>query len=410
MKRIYLFLLIVYENLLKIVLLFGGMFVSVILLLSVFSSASKYIDILRHAEYGNFDEYVFVGNLGDPTAFLKLDYIDDLKSIVNIEVEEYSNNLYLMQGLSDPSVPHIDYYVETLGTPSYSDIQVDLYSGRMPEAPNEVVLTKRSLEYYSIGQSITLDWVNILEDDSIDPHPVTLTIVGIIEDDVMLKKCGGVLYTNSDYSCLLELDSYLNYPFDRHFAIVSDGTVFCDDNVPLKPRNPAQILTCRSTAGETPTELRNRILQAFPDLVNSTYEGEALHDAYIRNNRTIFSQLLIAILILFLLIFCFLIGSLYLQARKKALEMTVIYMQGMTWISSISMVFAAYLPGILLGIACGIYCFYPLSENFLSNESRFRLEYVLISAGICLLLSLLCMIPIYIELARRSPIETIRKD
>jgi len=406
MKRIYLFLLIVYENLLKNVLLFFGMLISSFLLLAVFSAADEYIEVIKHVEYGNFDQYVFVGNIGDPTAYLDTDHTEELKKLGNIEVNDYYNNLFMIQGYTDMSLPYVEFNIETSGVPTYNDIQVDLYEGRMPASPNEIVLTKRALEYFSLDQKITLDYIVSAE----ETHPITLTITGFLDDRVLLKRFGGVLFTNASYASLLEIDSYLNYPIDRLFGFISENTVSCDDGCPITSMQTAQILTCRSASGESPDELRNRIISTFPSLSECTYTGDALHDAYIRKNQTELSQLLIEVIIIFLLICCFLIGSLYLQARKKALEMTVIYMQGMTWISSISMIFASYLPGILLGISCGIYCFYNLSDMYFTNKVVFRIEYIVISAGICLILSLLCMIPIYIELAKRSPIETIRKD
>lgn len=420
MKKIILYFLQVYENCVNnLVLYFGTFFIS-ILLLYTFYYSDEFATSLMYSRNGHFDDYVFVNstyyNMEEVELFgseIEKTMITStlLNSLGDISYGEYIPNLTLGDYIhkhsnGDPTTIEI-YYP---GTPSIIDMQIRLSQGRYPEKNNEVVLNYEASSVYSLNEIITIVYVQANDEKTdFSFHPVTVQVVGFMEKSKLFKSPDTLVSPNQSLIHLLYSSSIEDY-----YGFSSEPFTVADDGCPITIKNSSSfsnnILACRSTSGKSPEALKSEIIKHFPILKNSAVTGEELSATYIKECRILIAKIITYDTIILLLLACFLIGSLYLHARKKALEMTVMYMNGMTWISSISMMFASYLPGVVLGIGCGIYCYYPLSIRFFESRSYFRIEYVVISSGICLILALLCMIPLYIELMRRPPVETIRKE
>ena len=290
------------------------------------------------------------------------------------------------------------------GTPSFNEMKQIISEGRLPEARNEIVLCHEAKAYYSLGDTIVLGYIDI---DAQKFRPLSVQVVGFMPKNPIAK----------DQTNCIDPSNSLGDMFNRHFpdnyfleGFIGQPFDYTDDGVPVDLSFEANILTCRATDGRTPEKLCEDILKSFPGSTGSVITGATLKDHYWQEKRPIIVKLVIAFILSVMLFACFLIGSLYLQAREKSLEISILYAHGMTWAGASFLVCASYFPGIFLGMISGIIIFFAVAEQGFGLYCYFQFSYVAWTCLTCLGISILCTIPIYIRMARQSPIEVIRKD
>ena len=418
MKRLILFFQTVYDNLFRNIILLVGCFLSCALLLSIFYCSDEYTTVLSYAQNGHIEDYVFVsGNLSSndgiyenaDTSNTNYALEDALKTVGGMEISPFVANLQVVDSNHfDADGENLMLNVAYPGMPSFNDMKLELSEGRLPEAKNEIVLCYEAKPHYSLNETIMLNYIDF-HGDYVEFHPISVRVVGFLMNRAITKDVTNFIQREnglddifnrySSYEDIGYLDGFLAQPFD-----------YTDDGVPVSLRFSPNILTCRATDGRTPDELSEDILKAFPGLTESTITGSALKEHYWQANRQKNMKLIIGFILSIMIICCFLIGSLYLQARTKALEISVLYAHGMTWGESTFLICASYFPGILLGILLGIFFFFANAEQRLGIVCNFHFAYVAWTCLICLGISILCSLPIYIRMAYQSPIEIIRRD
>lgn len=415
MKKLQLFVLHVYSNLIKNLILYCGSFIATILLLFTLYVANDITTTLSYAKNGDFEDCVFVNQEGDSTiAYLSsksgnpISYKDDLSSLKGLLVEDYGPQIRffdLEHDGPDGNPRRID--IALPGLPTYKEMGIRISKGRYPDSGNEIAVCEALSDYFSLDDLYTVNYVVPNENGSYDTHPITFKIVGFLEKEPIFKSLDTRITKLSTLSSILAVPDPSIY---EYYGFSSIPLEFTDDGVSILDEVHSNLLSCRSIDKRSAADTKSYILDSIPQLSGNVITGAELREAYIQENLPRIVRIVVLATISLLLLSSFLISALYLQVRKRSLEMTITYINGMTWFSSITMMFLSYLPGMVLGIICGAFSFFPISGILLSEECVFRWDYVLISSGICLILALLCMIPLYIELMRRPPVETIRKD
>lgn len=412
MKKLVLYFLTVYDNAIRNLILLSGCFISCLLLLGILYSADEYNTIFSYAKNGHIEDYVFVSDNRD--YMLSCDNNSDLtleEALGNIHDTEVSYFVADLQVMCTDRVDEdgeiIELNIAYPGTPSFVEMKQRIAEGRLPEARNEIVLSHEAKAYFSLGESIELGYLDIHEDLTFDSYPLTVKVVGFMPKDPITKDATNCTCTASSLHNFFNRES-----FDRNFVegFIGQPFDYTDDGFPVELRYGANIKTCRATDGRTAEELYEDILKTYPGLGGSIVTGSMLKEHYWQEIRPTVVKLLIAFVLSIMLFACFLIGSLYLQAREKSLEICVLYAHGMTWTEASFLVCASYFPGIILGMICAVIVFFGNAEQAFGLICDFRFSYVAWTCLICLGISILCTIPIFIRMARQSPIEVIRKD
>ena len=411
MKKLVLYFLTVYDNLIRNIILLLGCFLSCTLLLGIFYSADEYITVFSYARNGHIEDYVFVS---DHRSLMSRDgsntYLTLEEALANIQDTEVSYFVKKLQVVDPNRIDengNLSLNIAYPGTPSFNEMNQRIAEGRLPEARNEIVLCHEAKEYYSLGDTIVLGYPDIHDDYSYDLHPLTVKVVGFMPKDPIIKDSINVVCPPNSLADFFNRES-----FDPNFieGFIGEPFDYADDGFPVALRFDGNIKTCRATDGRTAEELCEDILKTYPGLSESVITGSTLKEHYWQKIRPTVVKLLIAFFLSVMLFSCFLIGSLYLQAREKSLEMSVLYAHGMTWAGASFLVCASYFPGIILGMICGMIFFFGNADKNFGLYCSFEFSYVALTCLICLGISILCTIPIYIRMARQSPIEVIRKD
>ena len=424
MKKLVLYFLTVYDNMIRNIILLLGCFISCALLLGIFYSADEYITVFSYARNGHIEDYVFAS---DNLAFGSSRYNTDSSSGTNQTLEDMFANLsgieasYFVAELQVIDVNkivengNINFNIAYPGTPSFNDIKQKIAEGRLPEARNEIVLCHEAKEYYSLGDLIVLGYPDMHDDYSYELHPLTVKVVGFMPPNPITKDQTIGVYSEASLKDFFKREAFvtgLNNEYNNGFieGFIGQPFDYADDGFPAKLRFDGNIKTCRATDGRTAEELCEDILKTYPGLTGKIITGSMLKEHYWQEIRPTVVKLLIAFVLSIMLFACFLIGSLYLQAREKSLEICVLYAHGMTWTGASFLVCASYFPGIILGMICGMIFFFGNADKNFGLYCSFEFSYVALTCLICLGISILCTIPIYIRMARQSPIEVIRKD
>ena len=424
MKKLVLYFLTFYDNAIRNLIILLGCFVSSALLLGIFYTADEYITVFSYARNGHIEDYVFISNnlsvdtlTYNNTSSPDSDYSLEkaLESISNVEVSYFVANLQVIDmNLADGN-GNINLNIAYPGTPSFNDIKQKIAEGRLPEARNEIVLCHEAKAYYSLGDTIVLGYQDIHDDYSFDLHPLTVKVVGFMPPNPITKDQTIGVYSEASLKDFFKREAFvtgLNNEYNNGFieGFIGQPSDYADDGFPVELRFDGNINTCRATDGRTAEELCEDLLKNYPGLSESIITGATLKDHYWQEKRPIIVKLVIAFILSVMLFACFLIGSLYLQAREKSLEISILYVHGMTWYAASFLVCASYFPGIFLGMISGIIIFFAVAEKGFGLYCYFQFSYVAWTCLICLGISILCTIPIYIRMARQSPIEVIRKD
>lgn len=417
MKKLVLFFLTVYDNWIRNIILLVGCFLSCVLLLGILYCADEYNTVFSYARNGHIKDYVFVSDsllmeksINNDTSSLDSDYTleDALQSMGGVEVSYFVANLQVVDlNRFNEEGGNLMLNLAYPGTPSFNDMKQKIAEGRLPEARNEIVLSHEAKVYYSLGETVELGYIVFHENGSVEFHPMTAKVVGFMPENPITKDAIDLIFPDASLETLFNRESYYTGYIEGFIGQPFDYT---DDGVPIELRFGANIKTCRATNGRTAEELYKDILKEYPGLTQSIITGSALREHYWQEKRPIILKLLIIFILSIMLFVCFLIGSLYLQAREKSLEMCVLYAHGMTWSGASFLVCASYFPGILLGMICGIYFFFANAKQRFGLYCRFQLSYVAWTCLICIGISMLCTLSIYVRMARQSPVEVIRKD
>ena len=419
MNKLHLFFMTIYDNSIRILILTLGCFFSCALLLGIFYTADEYITVFSYARNGHIEDYVFVNDdmfhyyssFSHLLPYSKSSFtIDEVLESVSVDGAEASYFCATLQCMDfvrhDDESPYESFDISYPGTPSFSEIKQKIVEGRLPEARNEIVLCYEAKGDYSLGDTIQIAYFDY---ESLEWHPITVQVVGFMPKKCIKKSQGCSVNIYASLENLFNRDSMYD-EYKLYDAFIGQPFDYTDDGVPVKLRFNINTITYRATDGRTTEELYDDILEAYPGLSENTITGTALKEHYWQEKRPIILKLVIAFILSVMLFACFLIGSLYLQAREKSLEMSVLYAHGMTWAGASFLVCASYFPGILLGMISGIIFFFAVAEKGFGLYCYFQFSYVAWTCLICLGISILCTIPIYIRMARQSPIEVIRKD
>ena len=389
-------------------------------MLGILYSADEYNTIFSYAKNGHIEDYVFVSD--NRLYMLSCDNNFDLtleEALADIHDTEVSYFVAELQVLCTDRVDEdgeiIELNIAYPGTPSFVEMKQRIAEGRLPEARNEIVLSHEAKEYYSLGDSIVLGYLDIHEDQTFDSHPLTVKVVGFMPPNPITKDQTIEVYDEASLQDFFKRAAYIigyHNGFTEGFieGFIGQPFDYTDDGFPVELQFGANITTCRATDGRTAEKLYEDILKTYPGLGGSIVTGSMLKEHYWQEIRPTVVKLLIAFVLSIMLFACFLIGSLYLQAREKSLEICVLYAHGMTWTEASFLVCASYFPGIILGMICAVIVFFGNAEQAFGLICDFRFSYVAWTCLICLGISILCTIPIFIRMARQSPIEVIRKD
>lgn len=412
MKRAMLISSIIYENAFAYVFIF--IFVAFIsyLLQGVSSSSRSFYEIIKLGEDAGIGDKVLVNGadfahpfFGDDLFAQKLDAIAGMPEIESFSMTEFQG--FIAKGQSSGG-SETWYTLDGIYGGIYGKMTYPLEYGEWPNEPCEIALAENMRQYYKVGDQIQVGVYRITgvgNSEKIDIVEMLLTVTGFIPMDAQMLdwKVNGNQPDISDMSVTFrELEESL-VPTTQ--LVMGVGIPPEDEfGFPFKSSYQCAALWIEPSKNCTPEHLKSLLTQYFDE--GQIYIGDELIKRYHVNYQIEYQAMVRNVIIVSSLALTSLFSSVFLQLRKKRLEMTVYYLCGITWRQSIGLFCIVYIPIILLSFLSGTAMFMTFRDKHRWFDGRDSLWILLILVAV----SFLFILPLYILAQRSSPIEQTRKD
>ncbi|MFA5466951.1 MAG: hypothetical protein WC251_03780 [Candidatus Izemoplasmatales bacterium] len=412
MKRATLISSIIYENAFAYVLIFIFVVFISYLLQGVSSSSRSYYELIKLCEDAGIGDKVLVNGADFAHPFFDDDLIEQkLDAIAGMtEIESLSMTYFqgfIAKGQSSEDSETI-YTLDGIYSDIYGKMTYPLECGEWPNEPCEIALAENMRQYYEVGDQIQVGVYHFTgagNSGNVDIVDMFLTVTGFIPMDAQMLdwKVNGNQPDISDMSVTFR---ELEEGFVPATRLVMGVGIPPEDEfgVPFRSSYGCAALWITPSKDYTPEQLKSLLTQYFDE--GQIYIGDELIKRYHVNYQTEYQAMVRKLIIVFSLALTTMFSSVFLQLRKKRLEMTVYYICGVTWRQSIGLFCIVYIPIILLSFLSGTAIFMAFRENRRWFDGKDSLWILLILIAV----SFLFILPLYLLARRSSPVEQTRKD
>ncbi len=403
MKRLKIYELSLYDNLLRNIVLFVCSCIFAMSLSSVLYDSSENREILRMTKSSFMSDILYVLNESDSDEAL-IGFETQLDSLPYVEVV-YNTNVKLAFDYKTNCSFDIDMW--DIGLKSGQTIS--LTKGRMPEKANEIVLSEELSKTYRLGQDIALELTSFEDEanfDNWETDNVTVKVVGFFPSDAVLPKnyltaqymyaTAADLFGPSNnkltaYVCGLENNNgdILDFSFDTHSPHLASLVHIVDGT------------EAESVKEQLKTDLREYTIQI--------YTSKELRDNFLLSNRNTMLRFISKVLISLTVTVISFFSYVFLELIKKSREMTIYYLFGMSWREILIMNALTLFPGIAFGNIAGC-LFEYYRRSHLLYTTQFHFSYPILCLLINIIVLIIIIIPLYIKFSMDNPIETLVRN
>ncbi|NLW89731.1 MAG: hypothetical protein GXY43_08470 [Clostridiaceae bacterium] len=261
--------------------------------------------------------------------------------------------------------------------------------------------------YYRIGDKIPVrlfSFSGTPKDMNYEVIDGELTVTGFLHMDAQMIKfsCVG---DHRDLSHMSTTLSNISPDGDENNVATGVGVPPTDaSGKPMRFDPIAHSLIITVEQGIPPQQIKHALSGLFPE--DHIQIGKELIERYHVSHRFELIRVLRNLFIVSFLAISTFFSSVFLQLRKKKLEMTVYYICGVTWQQSIGFFCVVYFPILLLSFISGSTVFMVFNKNprWFDGKDSWLILLILFAV------SFLFILPLYILARRSSPVEQTRKD
>ena len=409
MKKSILFYTMIYENAFSYAIIFVLIAALSYLLQGTFSMVRSNYEVLELADKSGLDEKILISYTVEDIFYGERDFeqihsgLSETPGVQSyIPVEQFTF-------WAEDHEQMIQFSLDAITEETYQESQYPLIQGNWPEEPYEVALAENMKKYYREGDqiSVLLFWATGNPNNlSIEQSEAELKVVGFIPMDAQIIR----LWAPNDDFDLSNMSTTFGAEYESMEIESGDyavGVVIPPKNVQgeyigLQPRGTAVLVTPDREID--PNLLREALGNLLP--VNQIQSGKELIERYNEKYHEEYEDMSKYTLIVSSLVISSLLSAVFLQLRKKRLEMTVYYMCGITWKQSIGLFCIVYIPIIVLSFLSGTAVFMAFRENHRWFDGKDSWWILLILLAV----SFLFILPLYLLARRSSPVEQTRKD
>lgn len=399
MRKLSLLSQLLYTNLVRcMVMFFFSALLSIGVIYALFLTWDNF-RILIKTDQSGFSNMVFYYN--DEMALDKdaEEQITDL--IEKINGFEGVSNCYLAKGLQlrdDRTGKVLELYQNIY--PYNVNLTYNISMGKMvsKNAVNQIVLSDDFKNDYKIGEIIDFSYADF---NTKTLRTLSLEIVGFALSDELLQSSDGGESLDAIFQTRENMDQYSDgYGITRHLVDSEGAEIF-----PYNGHGFSFIITPDKdvTAEEVKINM-NEGLNTSDN--NRLLTGKEMIKEYKDENRTRLNTVIVACLMMLSLTISTLFSMIFMQLKKQQYEMTVLYVGGATWFTCVVLYSTIMIPSIILGSILGLFA----SSYILADRFAYQNSFGIATVIIVLFISLLCILPFFISLHKKSPIECIRKD
>lgn len=407
MKKILLSIQIFLDNwLMNGILLVFAALVAVLLHFTV-SEYVKYSERLILARDYGLQNQILVGNML-PT--------DDINRISE-RLAEASEEVIQLPGVARYApasfgITALDEYrgnfipLECVNEEYYGKTKYALAEGSWPNAPNEVALTAEAMALYSIGDNIEVTFYLSDMNDNMTSHESTIEIVGFVDENVAIWELVPNVFRPGLDELTTTLKEYAdNYsPLDERmvFGYIIEPTTASGERIELIYQGGPYLITVN--ADTDPEDIKPQLIEIFGG--GRVHTGpEMIHRYKVEHNEE-YLQLIRFAFISLVLTMSSLFAAVFLQLRKKRLEMTVYYICGTSWAQSLWFFTGSYYPLITMGSLVGSAIYFKLAPQLIRTDPMTVVVILVFLLTVCSIQ----VLPSYFSARRIHPTEWIRKD
>lgn len=412
MKRATLVSSIIYENAFTYLIIFILFAIISFLLQGISSSSRSYYEVIKLGEDAGIGDKVLVNGSDLASPFFsddlfsqKLEAIAEMPEIESFAMTDFQGFVAIRQFSGDSETI---YTLDGIYSDIYGKIKYPIECGEWPDEPCEIALPENMHQYYEVGDQIQVGVYHFTgsgKTEEIDTVETVLTVTGFIPMDAQMLdwKVNGNQPDISDMSVTFRELEESRVPTTQ--LVMGVGIPPEDESgLPFRSSYGCAALWITPSKDYTPEQIKNSLTQYF--IEGQIYIGDELIKRYHVNYQTEYQAMVRNLIIVFSLALTTLFSSVFLQLRKKRLEMTVYYMCGITWRQSIGLFSIVYIPIIALSFISGTAVYMAFRENRRWFDGKDSWSILLILLAV----SFLFILPLYVIARRSSPIEQTRKD
>lgn len=404
MKKTTLIASIICDNILSYVLSFVLWAIIVYLLLGTSSLVRSYYEAVDLAESSGLDHKVLVSKSLICEFSFDDDFEQTLETISELPGVNSCTATAFGSFFSIDRTNGLPFNLDPILEAVYGKMRYPLVSGKWPSDPCEVALAENMMRNYRIGDKIPVRiyfFSGTPRDKNYELIDGELTVTGFLHMDAQMINFWSV----GDHFDLSHMSTTLSsLSPDGDINNVATGVVVPPTDAsgqPMRFDSIAHSLIISAEPGIHPQQIKRALSSLFPE--DHIQIGKVLIERYHVSHRFELIRVLRNLFIVSFLAISTFFSSVFLQLRRKKLEMTVYYICGVTWQQSIGFFCVVYIPILLLSFISGSTVFMAFNENprwFDGKDSWLILFAV----------SFLFILPLYILARRSSPVEQTRKD
>ena len=288
----------------------------------------------------------------------------------------------------------------------YGKTKYALTEGFWPNAPNEVVLTDEAMALYSIGDIIEVTFYLSDADYNVISYESKIEIVGFVDESVAIWEMVPNVFLPGLDDITTTLKEYAdNYsPLDERivFGYIIEPTTASGERIEFIYQGGPYLVTVDSDTD--PQDIKPQLIEIFGG--GRVHTGPEMIERYKVEHNEEYLQLIRFAFISLVLTMSSLFAAVFLQLRKKRLEMTVYYICGTSWAQSLWFFTGSYYPLIATGSLIGSAIYFKLSPHLIRTDPMTVVVILVFLLAVCSIQ----VLPSYFSARRIHPTEWIRKD
>lgn len=412
MKKATLVTSIIFENTFSYLLIFVLVGIISFLLQGASNMTRSYYEVIGLSKDSGIENKVLVVGsdfanpfFGDELFEQKLESISMMPEVESVSMTDFQGFIGAEQvDVNERVIFMLDGVYEDV----YGKMEYPLVCGKWPDKPCEIALEEKMCQTYEIGDQITVGVYHFSgfgEKEEIDIVETVLTVTGFIPMDAQML----TWRVNDKHADISSMSTTFREQEEqrgtKQSIIMGVGVPPLDSSgLPFGSSYECATLLITPTKDCTPDCLIPSLTRLFDE--GQIHIGSELVERYYEKHLAEYKDMVRNLIIVSSLALSTLFSSVFLQLRKKRLEMTVYYMCGITWKQSISLFCITYIPIILLSFISGtaIYMAFRESRRWFDGKDSLWILLILLAV------TLLFILPLYILARRSSPVEQTRKD
>lgn len=401
MRRTKIYSQVLYDNLMKNVILFicASLFAfSMVEVLCETIEARKLIKMMMNKA---IDNVMLVGVESEQDEVI-LNIQDEISQLSNVDVLYDTIPIFAYDHDNQNA-----FQIDLWGYGLKENQKLDLLKGRMPRSANEIVLSEEHMTKYGLNQSVLLetesfeDWNNM---ENITENSVELVVVGFYKNDSIIPCLSGYDTYDSFASDLFDTSNSKRCGYVISLIDVDGEKVnFNFNKTPVLPA-----LVVKNNSDEKQEIVKNEICNKLEDYTVKVFTANELRYNYLKSCRVLalryLSKTIANITVLTITLFSYF----YLAMIKKSKEWIIYYLYGMTWTNILKINALTLLPGILLGDIFG-YVLKTREQMRLQQNNNFNIENLIVTIVTTLVILGIFIMPLFVHFLRNNPIENLAR-